>query len=129
MPAGHSERRNIVFLKGAFFGRSLFTEKKGTYEQNHQSDRKTHDVASENSNRSTELAQAHCRMAATRTGNTFRPRRSKVAPGFYADAIGDNRECGWLGGQAMIMISIFWALVLALFTINREQPNETNRQT
>jgi hypothetical protein len=28
MPAGHSETRNLVFLKSAVFGRSLFQEKK-----------------------------------------------------------------------------------------------------
>ena len=26
----------------------------------------------------------------------------------------------------MIMMSIFWALVIGLFTINNEQPNERN---
>jgi len=37
MPAGYAEARNMVFPKTAVRGRSLFTEKKGTYEQNHQS--------------------------------------------------------------------------------------------
>src|SRR5260370_42566193 len=30
MPIGYAEARNIVFLKSAMRGRSLFTEKKGT---------------------------------------------------------------------------------------------------
>ena len=30
------------------------------------------------------------------------------------------------GGRVMISMSILWALVLALFTMNREQTNERN---
>jgi hypothetical protein len=37
MPIGYAEARNMVFPKIAVPGRSLFTEKKGTYERNHQS--------------------------------------------------------------------------------------------
>ena len=37
MPVSYAEARNMVFLKSAVRSRSLFTEKKGTYEQNHQS--------------------------------------------------------------------------------------------
>jgi hypothetical protein len=37
MPVSYAEARNMVFLKSAVRGRSLFTEKKGTYERNHQS--------------------------------------------------------------------------------------------
>jgi hypothetical protein len=37
MPVSYAEARNIVFLKSAVLSRSLFIEKKGTYEQNHQS--------------------------------------------------------------------------------------------
>ena len=64
------------------------------------------------------------RMATTRTGNAVRPRSSKVAPELRADAVGANRERGWLGEPTMIPISIFWALVLALFATNLEQHNE-----
>jgi hypothetical protein len=62
-------------------------------------------------------------MAATRAGNIFRSRTSKVAPRPCASATGDKRECGRLGG-VMITMSILWALVLVLFAINLEQPNE-----
>ena len=37
MPVSYAEARNIVFLKRAVPGRSLLIEKKGTYEQNYQS--------------------------------------------------------------------------------------------
>jgi len=37
MPLSYAETRNIVFLKSAVLGLSLLTEKKGTYEWNHQS--------------------------------------------------------------------------------------------
>jgi len=45
MPVSYTETRNIVFLKSPVRGRSLFTEKKGTYEQNHQSNPAAHDAA------------------------------------------------------------------------------------
>ena len=45
MPVSYAEARNIVFLKSAVLSRSLFTEKKGTYERNHQSNRAAHDIA------------------------------------------------------------------------------------
>ena len=63
-------------------------------------------------------------MAATRTGNSFRTRSSKVAFELRASAVAANRECGRLGDRAMITMTIFWALVLALFATNLEQPNE-----
>ena len=71
---------------------------------------------------SVSLLEARCRMAATRTRNTFRTRTSKVALAPCADAVADNRECGRLAG-VMITMSIFWVLVLVLFAINLEQPN------
>jgi hypothetical protein len=37
MPIGYAEARNMVFPKSPALARSLFTEKKGIYEQNHQS--------------------------------------------------------------------------------------------
>jgi hypothetical protein len=70
------------------------------------------------------LRPAHWGMAATRTGNAFRKRTSKVTTDLCAVAVGDNGECGRLGGPAMIPMSIFWALVLALFATNLQQPNE-----
>jgi hypothetical protein len=45
MPVSYTEARNIVFLKSAARSRSLLLEKKGTYEQNHQSNRASHDAA------------------------------------------------------------------------------------
>ena len=45
MPLSYAETRNIVFLKSAVPGRSLFSEKKGTYERNHQSNPASHDAA------------------------------------------------------------------------------------
>ena len=61
------------------------------------------------------------RMAATRTRDIFGTCRSKVAIDPCAAATPGRRKCAHLGGAAMIM-SIFWALVFALFATNGEQP-------
>jgi hypothetical protein len=61
-------------------------------------------------------------MAATRTRNAFWTRSSKVALELRADAVGAHREYRRLGGVAMITPTIFWALVLALFTTKGEEP-------
>ena len=62
------------------------------------------------------------RMAATRTRDILGTCRSKIAIDPRAAAIRGHRKCRRLGGAAMITISIFWALVFALFTTKGEQP-------
>jgi hypothetical protein len=62
------------------------------------------------------------RMAATGTRDTFGTCLSQIAIDPYAAAIGVHRKCARLGGATMITISIFWALVFALFTTKDEQP-------
>ena len=62
------------------------------------------------------------RMAATRTRDTFGTCLSEIAIDPCAAAIGRRRKCARLGGPAMITLSIFWALVLALSTVKGEQP-------
>lgn len=61
-------------------------------------------------------------MAATRTGNRFRTRLSKIATDLCLAALDDKGECGREGGAAMIALSIFWSLVLALFASKDEEP-------
>ena len=62
-------------------------------------------------------------MAATRTRNAFRSHITKVALHLCADAA---RQCGQLGEAAMVTTSILWALVICLFAIEGDQPNERN---
>ncbi len=62
------------------------------------------------------------RMAATRTRDIFGTCLSKIAVDPCAAAIGGHRKRARLGGPAMIAMSIFWALVLALFTTKGEEP-------
>jgi len=44
MPVSYAETRNIVFLKNPVRDRSFFIEKKGTYEQNYQSNHAAYDA-------------------------------------------------------------------------------------
>src|SRR6267143_5299555 len=90
MPVSHAETRNIVFLKSAVRSRSLFTEKKGTYEQNNRSNYQTHrrnvrekigqrDIANHESSsnsqlrRTGSLAVRRCAASAATSGRSSHP--------------------------------------------------------
>jgi hypothetical protein len=62
------------------------------------------------------------RMAATWTRDNGGLCRSQIAINPGAAAFPNHRKCGQLGGTAMITVSIFWALVFALFITKTEQP-------
>jgi hypothetical protein len=123
MPVGHAEKRNMVFH-----------ERRGSAAQyRHEKFKTSHNDASRvriainNSGgrvRTRWCIEPRRRMAATRAGNAFRTRSSKVALELRAGAVGANRERSRLRGRAMITMAIFWALVLALFATNLERPNE-----
>jgi hypothetical protein len=70
-------------------------------------------------NRYTEAVR---RMAAAWTSDTIGTPRSQIAIDPCAAAIGGHGKRGPLGAAAMITLSIFWALVFALFTTTGEEP-------
>jgi hypothetical protein len=68
-------------------------------------------------------------MAATRTRDILGTCRSEIAIDPCAGAIRGHRKCARLGGASMITISIFWALVFALFTTKVQQPHEYQKKS
>jgi hypothetical protein len=116
MPAAHAEKRNMVFPEQRDAGAWYRHEK---FKPSHNSAIDDFPSAARVAGRYIEAVR---RMAATRTRDTFGTCRSKIAIDPCAAPVGGRRKCGRLGGTAMITISIFWALVIALFTTKGEQP-------
>ena len=123
MPRGHAENRNMVFPMQRGAVACYRHEKFNPSPASAIDDFPT-----------PALALGPCietvrRMAATRTRDIFGTGRAKIAIDRCTAAIRGRGIRRTLGGAAMIMVSIFWALVFALFVTKTERPNEYQKQS
>lgn len=122
MPRGHAENRNKVFPLQRVRGACYRHEKFKALHDGPSPARTAIDDFPSRARASGSYIEAVRRMAAARTRDSFGTCRTKIAIDPGAAAIHGRRKCARLGGATMITMSIFWALVFALFVTKGEQP-------